>query len=75
MALSCTRGGSCWVLQTVASLEERSALAQAAQGSGGVTVPGGVPEPWRCGSWGHGQQAQVGVGLEDLSNLSDSMIL
>jgi len=24
------------------------ALAQAAQGGGGVTIPGDVQEPWRC---------------------------
>ena len=36
------------------------ALAQAAQGSGGVTVPGGVQEVWRCGTEGHGQWAWWG---------------
>ena len=30
------------------------ALAQAAQGGGGVTISGGVPEPWRCGTEGCG---------------------
>ena len=30
------------------------ALAQAAQGSGGVTVPGGVQEKGRCGTEAHG---------------------
>jgi len=30
------------------------ALAQAAQGGGGVTVPGGVQELCECGSEGHG---------------------
>jgi len=30
-------------------------VAQAAQGGGGVTVPGGVPEPCGCGTEGHGQ--------------------
>jgi len=29
-----------------------NALAQAAQG--GVANPGGVQEPWRCGTEGHG---------------------
>lgn len=24
----------------------------AARGSGGVPIPGGVPEPWSCGIWG-----------------------
>ena len=33
------------------------AVAQAAQGGGGVTVPGGVPEPCGCGTEGHGQWA------------------
>jgi len=27
---------------------------------GGVTVPGSVPEPWRCGTEGGGQWAQWG---------------
>jgi len=36
-------------------LRKRSAaVAQAAQGGGGVTVPGGVPEPCGCGTEGHG---------------------
>jgi len=29
-------------------------LDQAAQGGGGVTIPGGVQEMWRCGTEGHG---------------------
>ena len=29
-------------------------LAQAAWGGGGVTVPGGVQELWRCGTERHG---------------------
>ena len=28
------------------------AVAQAAQGGGGVTFPGGVQETWRCGTEG-----------------------
>jgi len=36
-----------------------------------VTVPGGVTEPQRCGTEGHGQWwAWVGVGLRDLSRLT-----
>ena len=31
------------------------AVAQAAQGGGGVTVPGGVEEPCGCGTEGRGQ--------------------
>ena len=30
------------------------ALVQAAKGGGGVTVPGGVQEMWRCGTEGGG---------------------
>ena len=56
-------------------------MAQAAQGGGAVTVPGGVPEPCGCGTEdvgsGHGGGGPVvGLyGLSDLSNLNDSMIL
>ena len=56
-------------------------MAQAAQGGGGVTVPGGVPEPCGCGTEGHGQWAWcdgllVGLGgLRGHSNINDSMIL
>ena len=31
------------------------AVAQAAQGGGGVTVPEGVQEPWRCSTEGRGE--------------------
>ena len=34
-----------------------AAVAQAAQGGGGVTVHGGVPELCGCGTEGHGQWA------------------
>ena len=50
-------------------------------GSGGVTIPGGVPEPWRCGTEGRGY-GHGGGGLgSDLeisvlfSTLNDSVIL
>ena len=29
------------------------ALAQTVQKDGGVTIPGGVQQPWRCGTEGH----------------------
>jgi len=48
-------------------------LAQAAQGGGGVTIPGGVQEPCRCSTEGHGQWVWCDglmVGLADLSDLS-----
>ena len=41
-------------------------------GGGGVTILRCVEEPWRCGTWGHGQWARwgwVGVGLGDLGDL------
>jgi len=38
--------------------KSHQALEQTAQGGGGVTIPEGVPEPWRCGTercgYGHG---------------------
>ena len=57
------------------------ALEWAAQGGGGIAIPRGVPEPWRCGTEGRGQWAwcdRLLVGLGDLSrpsNLNESMIL
>ena len=45
------------------------AVAQAAQGGGGDTVPGGVQEPCGCGTEGHGQWARCDgllVGLDGL---------
>ena len=59
-----------------------NALAQAAQGGGGVTIPGGVPEPWRCGTEGCSQWAWWGWAdswiwglLMVFSNINDSVIL
>ena len=58
------------------------AVAQTAQGGGGVVVPGGVPEPCGCGTEGYSQWATLEVGgwlgwmsLEVFSNLNDSVIL
>ena len=75
-ASSCTGGHSGWVLGT-ASPKNGGAVAWTAQGGGAVTIPGGVQEPWRCGTWGHGQWVGwvglgvgwVGVGLGDLGGL------
>ena len=53
MASICTRGGSGGILGKNSSPKEQS-LAQAAQGGGGVTVPGGVQELWGCGTDEHG---------------------
>ena len=47
-------------------------MAQAAQGGGGVTVPGGVPELCGYGNEGHGQWARCDgllVGLGGLIGL------
>jgi len=44
------------------------AVAQAAQGSGGVTVPGGVQEPCGCGTEQH-SGVGLTVGLGDLRGL------
>jgi len=45
-------------------------LVQAAQGSDGVVVPGGVQEAFRCCTEGHGLVGNIGdrwtVGLDDL---------
>ena len=56
-------------------------MAQAAQGGGGVTVPGGVQELWRCGTeergqwaWWNGLELDFGI-LEVFSNLYDSLCL
>jgi len=47
------RGGSDWVLGR-ASQKEWCCSGTAAQGGGGVTVTGGVPEPCGCGTEGAG---------------------
>jgi len=48
-------------------------LAQAAQGGGGVTLPGGVQETYRSGTSGHGLVYNIvgrqTVGLDDLKGL------
>ena len=53
MASSCTRGGSGWILGKFL-LRSGATVAQAAQGGGGGTVPGGVQEPCRCSTEGRG---------------------
>ena len=71
MASSCTRGGSGWIEEKT-SQKERCCSGTAAQGGGGVTVPGGVPEPCGCGTEdvvsGHGGDG-LAVGLDDLRGL------
>ena len=62
-------------------MNTRNLIIFPTQEGGGVTIPGGVPEPWGCGTEGRGQWAWrdgLGLGLgilEVLSNLNDSVIL
>ena len=49
MASSCTRGDSGGMSGKI-SQNDDEVLEQAAQGGGGVTVPGGVQEQCRCGT-------------------------
>ena len=78
MASGCARGGSGRILGITSWKEWLGTGRVAAQGSDGVTIPGGVQGPWRCGTGGHGQWARwgwVGFGLvisEVFSNLNDS---
>jgi len=57
-------------------------LEQAAQGGGGVTIPGEFQKTRRCGTSGHGLAGMVVLGsrldlmiLEVFSNLNVSVIL
>ena len=54
MASSCARGGLGWILGKNILKKSGEALAQAAQGGDGVTIPGGVQEKGRCGTEGCG---------------------
>lgn len=38
-----------------------ASISTAAQGASGVTVPGGVQGPWRCGTEGHGPTSGNGT--------------
>jgi len=49
------RGGSGWILGNISSLKEWSGTGTAALGCDRVTIPGGAPELWRCGTEGRGQ--------------------
>jgi len=80
IALICAGRSSGWILEKNILRKSGGALAGAARGGGGDTVPGGVQEPCRCGTEGRGQWAwwvglTVGLGdLKGLSNLNDSVI-
>ena len=60
-ASSCPRGGPRWILGRTPLLKEQSGTGTAARGAAGVSVHGGVPGPWGCGTEGRGQWAAVGV--------------
>jgi len=62
MASSSVRGGLDQILQKISLLQSGQALEQAAQGSGGVTIPGGVQKICRYGSSGHGLARMVVLG-------------
>jgi len=61
------------------ALKEQWCSGTAAQGGGGVTVPGGAQEQWGCGTEGRGQWVWWGgagvdwVTVEVFSNLNDSV--
>ena len=54
MASSRTRGRLDWTLGKTSSLKSGRAAEPAAQGSGGVTIPGGVQKTCGRGTSGHG---------------------
>ena len=65
MASCCARGSSGWIVGNISSREEQCCNGTAAHRGGGVTIPGGVPEPWGCGTEGRGQWAWWGgLGLD-----------
>jgi len=62
MASSCIRGGLDWILGKISLLKSGQTLDQAAQGGGGVIIPGGVQKTCRCGTAGHGLAGMVVLG-------------
>ena len=68
-------------IRKYSSLKEQCCSGTAAQGGGGVTIPGGVQGPWGCGTEGCGQWTWwgvLGLGLGILvvfSNLNGSLNL
>ena len=61
-----------WILG-ITSPKEWLGTGAAAQGGGGGSVPGGVPETWRCGTEGWDFVGSIGgrwaVGRDDLRDL------
>lgn len=68
MAPSGARGGAGW---TLGNKPSRTVILRghSCPGGGGLTVPGGVWEPWRCGTEGSGQWAQWGWVSSQLDGL------
>jgi len=67
-----------WVLWLICA-KAGAVWGQDCPGGGRITIPGGVPVPWRCGTEGC-EHGEGGLGLdlvilEVFSNLNDSMIL
>jgi len=62
MASGCARGGLDWILGKIYLLKQCQVLEQAAQGSGGVIIPGGFQKTCRCGTSGHHLAGMVVVG-------------
>jgi len=62
MKFSCAREGSGWILGTISSQKEMVRQWHSCTGSGGVTIPGGVPELWGCGTEGCGVVGMVRMG-------------
>ena len=52
MASRCARGGADWISGKIRGLKVCSSIGT---GSGGVTIPGDVPDLQRCGTEGCGQ--------------------
>ena len=52
-------------------------MGEAAQGGGGVSIPGGVPEQWKCGTEGRGQWAWWGWvdGFDGLNGLFPTLVI
>jgi len=48
------------ILHTTKCDENSGQASAGAQGGGGAPIPGGVGEPRRCGTWGHGQWVRWG---------------
>lgn len=51
MASSRAEGGAGWILRKTSSMKSSQALAQAALGRDGVTIPGSVQNTCGCGTW------------------------